>query len=283
MGFTLNRRREGEARAWACSGARTDLPTATMGHASADRGTPAVHVAGWDPVAPNRPWTSSYNVISEQSSRIRPSSQRMRDGRFQPNRGDSPMLNVAPHMKEFRGMSKVAGHPNILRDGSPRQRAEQPAFYSVRGEGEYVTSNQSAFASRPFTSTGLVRPDRHAGAMPWRVSPHIWETVYMRDGRLPAGDPNALPAGGVVETRGDATVPTRGDWAEPGAKLPATQSPRLMQVDNHFAVELLEAKRRSEQRRHAAALALAADREMQPNSRRATPQYSPRFALSPRG
>ena len=96
-----------------------------MPHASIERGTPTVHAAAWDPASSGRVWTSKILTLDAHASRIAPSTQRRRDGSFMADRAEK-LLSAYPHttVKE----TKLAAHPNLLRDGSPRDVDRLPVW-----------------------------------------------------------------------------------------------------------------------------------------------------------
>uniref|UniRef100_A0A7S2DLM4 Uncharacterized protein n=1 Tax=Haptolina brevifila TaxID=156173 RepID=A0A7S2DLM4_9EUKA len=267
-----------------CTDADRQCPTRTphMPHGAFEgRGTATVHAAAWDPTSANRPWTSDVLMINERSSRVRPSTQRTRDGKFQSPRAEKA-LSVEPNMKRFQqwihNKDVLQNHPMLMRDGSPRTHVEPPVFcFKDKHVSEWITTNQNFYARPHTTPAGSSRGiGRHERAIPKRVSPRIYNTVFNRDPHLPDDHAKAMPQAARVATRGGATVPTVGDWMEPDSKLPPTRSPRLQHVDADLRQQLLEVKVRSELRRTAAALALAADRQMQPYTTNRTPLPSPR-------
>ena len=113
------------------------------------------------------------------------------------------------------------------------------------------------FYANPRVITGgqaAPRPNRHEGAMPRRVSPAIYATVFGRQPGEPAGSPRAMPPQSKVAFRGAAHVPTEGHWADPPLSLPVAPE------DDEYRIQLMEAQLRSEQRIRMATLALAADK-----------------------
>lgn len=229
-----------------------------MGREHVERGTPTVHVAAWDPSSHGRDWDSHILKLDAHSSRIAPSSQRRRDGTFVPDRGEK-LLSAYPHttVKE----TKLAGHPQLLRDGSPREHPDKLPVWKWDHPTDYTTSQQMFFG-RQIDGDSLSRPNRHMGAMPRRVSPNIYTTVFGRKPGEPADSPRAMPGQARVATRGAAFVPTLGHWADPperavGAPLSVPIKPDEEEL---YRMKLLEAQARSEQRMRMASIALLNDK-----------------------
>lgn len=165
---------------------------------------------------------------------------------------------------------KLRPHPAKLKDGSPRDLDEARAKRIANGvemdtETNWTTCHRSAFAPPSARYGGSETPaphsaQRHMGAMPRRVTPHVYVSVFNRDPREPPNAELALPRESHVTTRGAAAVPTKGDWATPSRIGESVlRSPRLVAQDEALSLELMEAKIRSERRLQNAALALAAE------------------------
>ena len=123
------------------------------------------------------------------------------------------------------------------------------------------------YYSDPRNHVGVQRSPRalrHAGAMPHRITPGIYATVFGRQPGEPPGSPRAMPAHSRLLTRGAASVPTAGHWAEPPTSMlpgiptsPRVASSAVRQADDDYELMLLQAQIRSEQRIADAAMATA--------------------------
>jgi len=235
-----------------------------MGHAKNPRfeglgGTPTVHAPAWDPSSHGRGWDSNILNIDQHTSRIATSTQRWRDGTVVPARAET-LLSAAPHTTT-RDV-KLAGHPQLMRDGSPRNLDDRVVVWKWDNLTPDWTTSQSFVYGNPHMQAGAAaRPNRHAGAMPSRVSPAIYATVFGRKPGEPVDSPRAMPPQSKVATRGAAHVPTIGHWADPPARAGAslTSLPKNPDADDEYRLKLLEAQLRSEERLKMAKLALAAD------------------------
>lgn len=222
--------------------------------ANADRGTPTVRAAAWDPTSIGRAWTAKYNIIDQHSSRIAYSTQRQRDGTFQPNRKEKLL-------SKGQQPGTLGPHPQVLRDGSPRHHIHKEHVLQWGHEPDYQTTQRQYF-SNPNSLHVPGGPSavgsRHMGAMPRRVTPAVYATVFGREPGQPPSSPRAMPAASRVATRGAAVVPTAGHWAEPGPKAgPMLASPRVRESEDEYTRMLLRSQIASERRLADAALATA--------------------------
>jgi len=234
------------------------------------RGTATVHAAGWDPTSIGRGWTSKYNIIDGHSSRISYSDQRHRDGRI---RSDRPFNMLSKGTQP----GVLGPHPQILRDGSPRNHIHKEHVLQWGHAADYATTH-NMYYSNPHSHVGVQRSPRatrHEGAMPHRITPGIYATVFMRQPGEPPGSPRAMPAYSKLQTRGAASVPTAGHWAEPpNSTLPGIPtSPRVAsaavrQADDAYELMLLQAQIRSEKRIADAAMATAISIKAQKEAQR---------------
>lgn len=139
-------------------------------------------------------------------------------------------------------------------------------------------TTHNMYYSNPHSHVGVQRSPRatrHEGAMPHRITPGIYATVFMRQPGEPPGSPRAMPAYSKLQTRGAASVPTAGHWAEPpNSTLPGIPtSPRVAsaavrQADDAYELMLLQAQIRSEKRIADAAMATAISIKAQKEAQR---------------
>jgi hypothetical protein len=227
-----------------------------------NRGTPAAHAAAWDPTSVGRAWTSKYNIIDAHSSRIAYSSQRQRDGSFQPDRKERLL-------SKGQQPGTLGPHPQVLRDGSPRHHVHKEHVLQWGHAADYQTTHRNYYANPAGLqapggpggsgsgSSAMATSSRHMGAMPRRITPGIYATVFGRVPGEPPGSPRGMPAHSRVATRGAAHVPTAGHWAEPPPSTrPMLASPRVQESEDAYALMLLESQIRSEKRMADAALAM---------------------------
>ena len=221
--------------------------------ANADRGTPTVRAAAWDPTSIGRAWTAKYNIIDQHSSRIAYSTQRQRDGTLQPNRKEKLL-------SKGQQPGTLGPHPQVLRDGSPRHHIHKEHVLQWGHEPDYQATHGSTLA----TQTACMCPAGRAPSVraTWvrcrRVTPAVYATVFGREPGQPPSSPRAMPAASRVATRGAAVVPTAGHWAEPGPKTgPMLASPRVRESEDEYTRMLLRSQIASERRLADAALATA--------------------------
>lgn len=215
--------------------------------------TPNVHVAAWDPSSHGRGWDSKILTLDSFSSRIAPSGQRRRDGGFVADRQEK-LLSAYPHTTAAQ--SQLAGHPQLLRDGSPRGQPDHLPVWKWDHQTDYTSTHQMYYPKNNFSAEHeLKRPNRHAGAMSRRVSPNIYNTVFNNP-----SSPRAMPPQGFVRTRGAAHVPTEGHWADPPLASFAPSLPAQAAADDEYRIKLIEAQLRSEERMRRATIALATDK-----------------------
>ena len=229
-----------------------------MGRESVERPPPTVHVAAWDPASNGRGWDSKILKLDAYSSRIKPSGQRRRDGAFVADRTEK-LLSAYPHSTVAEQM--LGGHPQLLRDGSPRGQPDHLPVWKWDHPTEYMSTHRMFYNKNNFAGgSELKRPDRHAGAMPSRVSPNIYNSVFGREYNEPAGSPRAMPSHSFVRSRGGAHVPTESHWADPPLVSVAPALPSQQTEDDKFRIQLIEAQLRSEARMQRATLALTLDK-----------------------
>lgn len=236
-----------------------------MGHGHVDRGTPTVRAPGWDPTTAGRTWTSRYYTLDSFSSRIAPDSQRMRDGQVREGRAEKLLSKP----KQWRGLGQ---HPEKFKDGSPREVHLYISPTNWMQGMDYTSTMRACYQApggyvprSPRSETREQRAERYSLAARRRISPAIYYNVYNREPGEAAKLPDetmAMPPQSKVSTRGAASTPTRGHWAEPN--LPVLGSPRIdtpaaSAAEEEYRRELVRARIRSERRLREAALAIALD------------------------